>query len=318
MNNVVINEVDRHRHLGITFSSDLEWRHHIADIKTKAWQRINVLRAFKFRFDRQSLERMYVSFIRPTLEYSGVVWDNCTKQDKNLLEDIQIEAMRIVTGATKLCSIDKLYIDTGWEKLKARREKQKLIIFYKMINRLCPDYLNQLVPDLVQTRTQYSLRNSNNMSTIRTNTELYYNSFLPSAVRAWNNLSNEIRTSTSLNEFKRKLSENVNKPPKYYYYGNRVAQIHHSRLRLECSALKQHLHKKKLVDSPLCTCGIPETSKHFLFDCPNYQLIRTRTLSEYLHLPTKSLLFGDSRLSENENEKIFEAVHKFITQTGQF
>ena len=78
MNNVVINEVDRHRHLGITFSSDLEWRHHIADIKTKAWQRINVLRAFKFRFDRQSLERMYVSFIRPTLEYSGVVWDNCT------------------------------------------------------------------------------------------------------------------------------------------------------------------------------------------------------------------------------------------------
>ena len=139
-----------------------------------------------------------------------------------------------------------------------------------------------------------------------------------SAVRAWNNLSNEIRTSTSLNEFKRKLSENVNKPPKYYYYGNRVAQIHHSRLRLECSALKQHLHKKKLVDSPLCTCGIPETSKHFLFDCPNYQLIRTRTLSEYLHLPTKSLLFGDSRLSENENEKIFEAVHKFITQTGRF
>ena len=193
---------------------------------------------------------MYVSFIRPTLEYSGVVWDNCTKQDKNLLEDIQIEAMRIVTGATKLCSIDKLYIDTGWEKLKARREKQKLIIFYKMINRLCPDYLNQLVPDSVQTRTQYSLRNSNNMSTIRTNTELYYNSFLPSTVRAWNNLSNKIRTSTSLNEFKRKLSENVNKPPKYYYYGNRVAQIHHCRLRLECSVLKQHLHKKKLVDSP--------------------------------------------------------------------
>ena len=146
----------------------------------------------------------------------GVLSYTRTKQDKNLLEDIQIEAMRIVTGATKLCSIDKLYIDTGWEKLKARREKQKIIIFYKMINRLCPEFLNQLVPDSVQTRTQYSLRNSNNMSTIRTNTELYYNSFLPSTVRAWNNLSNEIRTSTSLNEFKRKLSENVNKPPKYY------------------------------------------------------------------------------------------------------
>ena len=152
-----------------------------------------------------------------------------------------------------------------------------------MINRLCPNYRNQLVPDLVQTRTQYSLRNSNNMSTIRTNTELYYNSFLPSTVRAWNNLSNKIRTSTSLNEFKRKLSENVNKPPKYYYYGNRVAQIHHSRLRLECSALKQHLHKKQLVDSPLCTCIIPETSKHFLFDC--WCFILAVVLSIYVIYP---------------------------------
>ena len=53
-----------------------------------------------------------------------------------------------------------------------------------------------------------------------------------------------------------------------------------------------HFNVKRVsYENEICTCGIPETSKHFLFDCPNYQLIRTRTLSEYLHLPTKSLLF---------------------------
>ena len=129
MDNVEIKEVDRHRHLGITFSSDLNWHNHITEITTKAWQRLNIQRAFKFKFDRKSLERMYISFIRPTLEYSGVVWDNCTNQDKKLLEAIQIEAMRIVTGATKVCSIAKLYNDTGWETLEAHREKQKLIIY---------------------------------------------------------------------------------------------------------------------------------------------------------------------------------------------
>ena len=318
MNNVVIKEVDRHRHLGITFSSDLNWHNHIIEITTKTWQRLNILRAFKFRFDRKSLERMYISFIRPTLEYSGVVWDNCSNQDKKLIESIQIEAIRIVTGATKLCSIGKLYDDTGWESLEARREKQKLIIFFKMVHGLCPDYLNQLVPDLVQSRSQYSLRNSNNMTTIHTNSLLYYSSFLPSAVRAWNNLSNELKTSTSLTEFKRRLSECRNKPPNYFYYGNRVAQIYHARLRLECSALRNHLFKKNLVDSPLCICGTPETSKHFLLDCPNYHLIRTRTLSEFLHLPVKFLLSRDPRLSENENVRIFEAVHKYIIQTKRF
>ena len=60
------------------------------------------------------------------------------------------------------------------------------------------------------------------------------------------------------------------------------------------------------------------TPEHFLLDCQNYHQIRNRTLSDFLHLPTKSLLFGDPRLTEEENTNIFEAVHKFITQTGRF
>ena len=70
-------------------------------------------KGFKFKLDRASLERMYISFVRPVLEYGGPIWDNCSKEDKSKIESVQIEAMRIVTGATKLCSIAKLYDDTG-------------------------------------------------------------------------------------------------------------------------------------------------------------------------------------------------------------
>ena len=68
------------------------------------------------------------------LEYADVVWDNCTQQEANELEKIQNEAARIVTGATKLASIQSLMSDTGWESLTSRREKHKLVFFYKMIN----------------------------------------------------------------------------------------------------------------------------------------------------------------------------------------
>ena len=211
-------------------------------------------------------------------------------------------------SATKVCSIGKLYNDTGWETLEARREKQKLIIFYKMMHGLCPGYLNQLVPDSVQNRSQYLLRNADNISTIHTNSVLYYNSFLPSAVRTWNNLSSGIRSSTSLNEFKRKLSEHMIKPPNYFNYGKRVVQ-NHARLRLECSFLQQHLFKKNLVESSLCICGIPETSKNFLFDCENYLQERTRTLSEFLHLPVKSCF---SATSDGQKTKTYECLKLFI------
>ena len=35
---------------------------------------------------------------------------------------------------------------------------------------------------------------------------------------AWNNLSNEVKTSTALTEFRLKLSECRNKPSNYFYY----------------------------------------------------------------------------------------------------
>ena len=41
----------------------------------------------------------------------------------NKLENVQVEAARIVTGGTRLVSLSHLYIETGWEKLKDRREK---------------------------------------------------------------------------------------------------------------------------------------------------------------------------------------------------
>ena len=81
----------------------------------------------KFRLDRSSLEKLYLSFIRPQLEYEDVVWDSHTIYLINVLEKVQIEAMRIISGGTKLTSLGKLYTETGLIKLKDRRENHVLI-----------------------------------------------------------------------------------------------------------------------------------------------------------------------------------------------
>ena len=138
MDQQVINEVTSHKHLGLIFSNDCNWHEHIDYIKSKAWSRINIMRKLKFQLDRKSLETIYISFIRPLLEYANVVWANCTQYESEELEKIHNEAARIVTGATKLVSIELLEADTGWESLAARREKHKLIQYYKMDNELTP------------------------------------------------------------------------------------------------------------------------------------------------------------------------------------
>ena len=89
MNYQVISEVTMHNHLGLTFSNDCTWHEHLAQIKTKAWQRIYIMRKLKFLLDRKSLQTIYFSFIRPLLEYADVVWDNCTQYEVDELEKIQ-------------------------------------------------------------------------------------------------------------------------------------------------------------------------------------------------------------------------------------
>ena len=121
LNNIQINTVTTHRHLGVTLSSSCSWHDHIQSTKQKAWQRINIMRSYKFILDRKSLEIFYTTFIRPLVEYADVVWDNISKADEGDLEKIQHEAARVISGATRLVSLNNLYIETALEPLKDRR-----------------------------------------------------------------------------------------------------------------------------------------------------------------------------------------------------
>ncbi len=190
---------------------------------------------------------MYLSYIRPLLEYSSVVWDNCSKGDKERLENVQIEAARIITGATKLCKIENIYIETGWDTLQTRRDRQKLIMLYKMSNGLVPATLSDILPPRVGDGSNYPLTNAENFQIQQTRISLYYNYFLPSTLRAWNNLDLSIRNSSSQNIFKSAIRGTPSELPKYYYLGSRMGQILHTRLRLQCSSLNDHLFRRNLV-----------------------------------------------------------------------
>ena len=92
------------------------------------------MRKLTFTLSRIALNHIYVSYVLPVIEYSSVVWDNCSDQDAYALEKLQNEAARIVTGLTRSVSLDKLYRECGWVALSERRKNQKLYFMYKALN----------------------------------------------------------------------------------------------------------------------------------------------------------------------------------------
>ena len=115
----------------------------------------------KYDLDRKSLIRFYTSYIRPTLEYSNIVWDNCTEYVAELLESIQLDATRIITGSRRGTSHAILYKDLGWVSLSQRIQFIKLIHFFRILNHETPTYINSIKERYNNHDVGYSLRNNN-------------------------------------------------------------------------------------------------------------------------------------------------------------
>ena len=252
MNGTIIKNTSYHNHLGLTFSNSGTWDEHVKYISEKSWSRLNLLRALKFRVSRKSLEKMYFAYIRPLLEYSDVIWDNFSLESKKLLDTVHVEAARVVTGATKLSSIERIFMELGWESLQTRRNKHKLTTFYKIMHGLAPTYLSDLILPIVGQSNNYALRNADHIQGFRSNSNLFSEFFFPSTIKAWNSLPNEVREMTSVSAFKNYLNRNKLQSPYYFHAESRLSQILHVRLRMQCSALHADLYRKNIVESPSC------------------------------------------------------------------
>ena len=321
--NVTVKFVSEHKHLGLIFSENMKWKCHIDSILTSASRMIGIMRKLKYVFSRRSLNQIYVSYVRPVLEYSCVVWDGCTVEQQNSLEKLQNEAARIATGLTKSVTLNRLYQECGWQTLQERRTNQKLKLMYKAVNGMVPPYISDLIPPTVANVSRYELRNSENISRIPIRTSTFSKSCIPSAINAWNNLQAPLRECESYNSFCYTLKTiSQHKIPNYFIDGNRKFSILHARLRNFCSNLNQDLFDNHLRIDPSCSClRDVETAEHYFFKCEHYteQRIRLfRDTREFHPLNVNTLLLGKETLSDNDNSRLFHSVQTYIHSTGRF
>ena len=131
----------------------------------------------------------------------------------------------------------------------------------------------------MQDTTSNNLRNLNHFQNNCANTNLFLNSFFPATIRAWNDLSAEVKDAPSVAAFKSQLNKDLNKLPSYYKIGTRIGQIFQARLRLGCSSLNADLYRKNIVPCPTCACGGFESAHHYFFVCPRLAHFRRRYFS---------------------------------------
>ena len=166
--------------LGVTISNNLTWSKHVDNIVSKAGKRVYMLYQLKRAgISQNDLLKIYVSIIRPVLEYACPIWStSLPKYVSDAIEMIQKPVLRSIHPGLHY---DDILVLISLQSLTMRRDN----ICKAYFNRLkCNTHrLNHLIPE--RRDVHYSLRNANVYPIPVTRTDRYKNSIVPWGLCNW-------------------------------------------------------------------------------------------------------------------------------------
>ena len=179
-NNNTVTQPVTQKHLGMLLDTKLDFQGHLKSIFNEVNKTIGLLRKLHNTLPRLPLLTICKSFIRPHLDYGGVIYDQaCNVSFHQKLESIQYNSALAITGTIRGTSTEKLYNELGLETLEKRRWYRKLCCFYKVHKSHSSKYLFNIIPITV---SRYNTRNTNNIPQFKVKHNFFQNSFFPSVV----------------------------------------------------------------------------------------------------------------------------------------
>ena len=91
--------------------------------------------------------------------------------------------------------------------------------------------IGTLIPPPVADTTQYSLRKNSDLRNVAVRTTVSQKSCIPSLIRLWNGINDNIRNIDSISSFKKQFRIDLHLllSPPYYFKGNRFLSDLHAR-----------------------------------------------------------------------------------------
>ena len=143
LNNRLVEEVQSHCHLGLRLQNNGKWKNQVDHMVSRASKRLRILKAYGRRFGRKPLQKLYLAYIRPILDYGDYIWSNLRKNEEDQPEKVQLAALRIITGTKLGTGHFGLYRELDIPKLVTRRYTSRLIKFHYVFHRRTGGRMNR-------------------------------------------------------------------------------------------------------------------------------------------------------------------------------
>ena len=116
----LVTAVTTHKHLGIVFNRSFTWSDQISTVRTKCARRMGILRKMSHLFSKKIIKKIYLTTIRPIMEYGCAVWSGGNTTGLKEIQD-------------RFCKTHGIPLPDL--KLQKRFDFLTLILFFKIRNK---------------------------------------------------------------------------------------------------------------------------------------------------------------------------------------
>ena len=203
MNNTVLLSTEREKDVGVVVSSDMKVSEQCGIAARKGNQILGLIRRNIAYRDKRLIIPLYMSLVRPHLEYCIQAWRPHMRKDIDKLERVQRRATRLISEISQLSYEERLQ-QCRLTTLETRRIRGDQIEVFKIMHGyegLNKDMFFRIKNDSITRGHSLALVKSHSRLDIRKYT------FSQRVVNDWNKLPEECINATSVNMFKNKIDQ---------------------------------------------------------------------------------------------------------------
>ncbi|KAI5086287.1 hypothetical protein C0J45_1051, partial [Silurus meridionalis] len=191
--------------LGVIIDPSLSFESHVNNITRIAFFHLRNIAKIRNMMSLQDAEKLVHAFVTSRLDYCNALLSGCASKCINKLQLVQNAAARVLTRSRKYDHITPVLISLHWLPIKSRIDYKILLLTYKALNGLAPQYLSELLyqydpPRLLRSKGAGYLLVPQIMKTTAGGRSFSYK-----APQLWNSLPTSVRDSDTVSVFKSRL-----------------------------------------------------------------------------------------------------------------
>ena len=202
-----IEQVSKHRLLGVTVDDQLKWQAHINNMCKTVSRNIFLLSKLSQIVSQKSKLAFFFAHIMSHMNYVSNAWDGCAGVHMKQLYSLHKRAVKFLMPIPNLdykqkcCALKLLPLDK-------QLLLNKCVLMQKVVHGKAPQYLKDLMIPSERLHVH-----GNKQLLPRTRIDIFKTSFSFSGSLAWNSLAHHLRYPMEVKTFKRKAFQALARPP---------------------------------------------------------------------------------------------------------